>query len=320
MKIKINSKILRILGIVLISASLMAGGLIFFTKITRAQELIPPYQYEIIEKSIDPILEPSQPGMLTIKLRNTGTEAWPAYQLYLNSVFFNGSNDRPSYFATSNWIDKTTVLFDNPENQETIRPRGVVTFTIPIQAVTRKAIYQEGFKLHIGQTIAPGDPIKWLIQVGNELSYQSIAGKQIQMWLADQRLWAIENNVVILDTPISSGKPGYNTPKGKYKILNHIPTAYSNKYHLFMDNWMALSSERWGFTGMGLHSLPHVKVKQGNRVEGEIKNGRLYTNGKLYEAYTHLGRPVSHGCVRVGIEVGKILYDWAPNGTPVTVA
>ena len=318
---KINIKILQTIGVVLVSSSLIAGGFIWFARTTRAQELLPAYQYETAEQSIDPILEPNQPGFLIVKLRNIGAEAWPTKELYLSSIYFDGTDGRSSSFATSAWIDQARILIDSSMNdKESIRPRGVVTFNIPIQAVTRKALYQEYFKLHLGSTIMTGPVIKWIIQVGNELSYQDTMGKQIKIWLSDQRLWAIENNVVILDTPISSGKAGYATSKGKYKILTHIDTAYSSKYHLFMDNWMALSSERWGFTGMGLHSLPHWKVKPGNRVEGEIKDGRLYTNGKLYEDYTHLGKPMSHGCIRVGIEVGKTLYDWAPNGTPVTIA
>ena len=318
---KINIKIPQTIGVILVSSSLIAGGFIWFARTARAQELLPDYQYEIVEQSVDPILEPNQPGFLIVKLRNIGAEAWPTYQLYLSSIYFDGTDGRPSSFATSVWIDQARILIDSSINdKENIRSRNVVTFNIPIQAVTRKALYQEYFKLHLGPMTMSGPMIKWIVQVGNELSYQNVMGKQIQLWLSDQRLWAIENNVVILDTPISSGKSGYNTPKGKYKIIAHIDTAYSSKYHLFMDNWMALANEQWGFLGYGLHALPHWKVKQGNRVEGEIKDGRLYTNGKLYEDYTHLGKPMSHGCVRVGIEPAKILYSWAPNGTPVIIS
>ena len=83
---------------------------------------------------------------------------------------------------------------------------------------------------------------------------------------------------------------------------------------------MALKRGKYGFTGYGLHALPYWKVRPGNRIEGEVKDGRLYTNGKLYEDYAHLGKPMSHGCVRLGIAASKVLYDWATNGTPVTIA
>jgi hypothetical protein len=318
--VKINIKIFQTIGVVVMSSCLIAGGFIFFAQTTRAQELLPSYQYEIVEQSADPILEPNQPGFLTLKLKNIGSEPWPLYQLYLSSIYFDGTPDHKSPFATSVWIDQNRILAGSSVDQDSIRPRGTITFNIPIQTVTRKALYQESFKLHLGTTVITGPTIKWLLQVGNELSYQDAMGKQIYIWLSDQRLWVVENNVVMLDTPISSGKSGYNTPKGKFKILNHIDTAYSSKYSLFMDNWMALYNREYGFIGYGLHALPHWKVKQGKRIEGEVVDGRLYTNGKLYEDYMHLGKPMSHGCVRVGIEASKVLYDWAPNNTLVTIA
>jgi lipoprotein-anchoring transpeptidase ErfK/SrfK len=52
--------------------------------------------------------------------------------------------------------------------------------------------------------------------------------------------------------------------------------------------------------GAGLHELPE------------------WPNGKK-EGANHLGTPVSHGCVRVGIGVAKKLYDWTPVGTKVVV-
>ena len=312
-------KILQILGIALVAFTLAAGGLILLTKISRAQEIALPYAYEIVEKSQDPILEPGQPGLLVVALRNTGTESWPVSQLDLHSVYFNGADNRPSSFATADWAEKITPPADQSINQEFIRPRGTFNFYLPIQAPARPAIYQETFQLYLDKNVVAGELIKWIIQAGNTVSYQVTEGKQIKIWLADQHLWAIENGIVVMDTLISSGKPGYATPKGNYTVLNHMETAYSSSYHLWMDHWMALKSVTRGWTGYGLHALPHWKVKQGNRIEGEIKNGRLYTHGKLYEDYEHLGKTMSHGCVRVGIEAAEILYYWAPNGTPVTI-
>lgn len=320
MKIKINIKIIQTIGLVILTSSLLAGGFIFYTKISQAQELLPPYRYELISKSQDPILEPGQAGLLVVTIKNTGTETWPSDQLSLTSIYFDGTSNRPSPFATAAWTEQTKILPGVSAQQTSIRPQETANFYIPIQAVQRQAIYQEIFHPYLGTNSIAGDDISWLVQVGNKLSYQSAAGKQIKIWLSDQRLWAIENNVVILDTPISSGKAGYATSKGEYTIFNHKELAYSSQYKLWMDYWMALKSNKYGVTGYGLHRLPYWKVKPGNRVEGEIKNGRLYTQGKLYEDYEHLGKPMSHGCVRQGIDPARILYEWAPNGTPVTIA
>ena len=48
--------------------------------------------------------------------------------------------------------------------------------------------------------------------------------------------------------------------------------------------------------------------------------GRLpYWPSGYREGTNHLGIPVSHGCVRLGIGPAKTLYDWAEIGTTVAI-
>lgn len=94
---------------------------------------------------------------------------------------------------------------------------------------------------------------------------------------------------------VSSGKPGMHTPKGHYKIDNKAPRAWSARWGLWMPYWMALDG---GY--FGIHELP------------EWPNGAK-------EGEDHLGTPVSHGCVRLGVGSAKFLYDWTPVGTPVFI-
>ena len=53
------------------------------------------------------------------------------------------------------------------------------------------------------------------------------------------------------------------------------------------------------FTGMGhgIHELPEWP-------------------GGYKEGAAHLGIPVSHGCVRLGIGPAQTVYNWADKGTP----
>lgn len=320
--IKINikiAKILPIIGVTLLAISLCAGGFIFYAKTSLAEAPLLPYQYDIVSQSQDPILSIDQNGLLVIALRNTGSATWPINELSLNSIYTDGTKNRPSQFATSTWIDQYRVLASTSNNQPTINPGGTFTFYIPIQSPHREALYQELFQPYIGSALLIGNPIKWLLQVGNQLNFQQTTGKHIIISLPDQRIWAVENGIVVLNVLISSGKAGYKTPKGNYTVMNHIDTAYSKPYGLWMDYWMALKSDTTGFRGYGLHRLPFWKVRQGGRVEGEVKNGRLYTDGRLYEDYAHLGKPMSHGCVRLGLDSSRILYNWTSDGTPVHI-
>lgn len=39
----------------------------------------------------------------------------------------------------------------------------------------------------------------------------------------------------------------------------------------------------------------------------------------IKEGENHLGTPVSHGCVRLGVGPAEFLYNWTPIGTPVKI-
>ena len=98
-----------------------------------------------------------------------------------------------------------------------------------------------------------------------------------------------------MDTfPVSSGKPGMYTPTGHFVIDGKHKRAWSS-YGLWMPWWMSLQH---GY--FGIHELP--EWPDGTK-EGE----------------DHLGTPVSHGCIRLGVGPAEKLYHWAPVGTPVFI-
>lgn len=95
--------------------------------------------------------------------------------------------------------------------------------------------------------------------------------------------------------PISAGLSSMPTPKGHFKIEGKHPKAWSS-YGLWMPYWMALvPSGRFG-----IHELP------------------IWPSG-YREGEDHLGKPASHGCVRVGEGSAEFLYNWADIGTPVFI-
>lgn len=94
---------------------------------------------------------------------------------------------------------------------------------------------------------------------------------------------------------VSSGRSAMPTPKGKFKTVNKIAKAWSKTYKLWMPYWMGINS-----SGVGIHELP---VWPSGYREGE----------------SHLGTPVSHGCVRLGVGPAKYLFERIPVGTEVTI-
>lgn len=124
--------------------------------------------------------------------------------------------------------------------------------------------------------------------------------KYIQIDLSSQTLHYYENGRLIGTGRVSTGKWSTPTPIGTFAIKNKIPVAYSKPYDLYMEWWMAFTPDG----SYGLHAFPFWKTKDG---------------GKRYEGASHLGTPVSHGCIRQKIDEAKKMYQWATIGTPVIV-
>lgn len=129
-------------------------------------------------------------------------------------------------------------------------------------------------------------------------------GRYIAVNLKQQKLYLIENDIKVGEYQVSTGKWNTPTPKGTLYIKNKIPMAYSKPFRLWMPFWSGLAEnpDGSGYKGYGLHDLPCF-TKDCSRREG----------------LSHLGTPVSHGCIRVGGNAAQLVYDWAPVGTPVDI-
>lgn len=119
--------------------------------------------------------------------------------------------------------------------------------------------------------------------------------KKIKIDLKKQELSYFSGKYKLKTFLVSTGKRTMPTPKGKFEIANKSPKAWSKTYGLWMPYWMGIKGQRFG-----LHELP------------------VWPNG-YREGADHLGKPVSHGCIRLGISSAKELYDWTDIKTVVEI-
>ncbi len=121
-------------------------------------------------------------------------------------------------------------------------------------------------------------------------------GKYIDINVKSQIMTIFENGKLLDAYLISTGKASMPTSQGTFKIANKFPRAWSKKYGLFMPYWMAVASDG----SFGIHELPEWP--------GGYKEGQF-----------HLGIPVSHGCIRLGVGPAERVYNWTEIGTPVVI-
>lgn len=121
-------------------------------------------------------------------------------------------------------------------------------------------------------------------------------GKYIDVNLDQQIMVLFENGKAVSSYLISSGKRGMETPKGNFQIHNKAERVWSKKYALYMPYWMAILPSGL----IGIHELPEWP-------------------GGYKEGANHLGLPVSHGCIRLGVGAAKHVFEWSNIGTSVIV-
>ena len=119
--------------------------------------------------------------------------------------------------------------------------------------------------------------------------------KRIEVSLSRQRLNYFLGPVRLNEFIVSTGKASTPTPVGTFSINKKNLKAWSKMAGLWMPYWMQF------YGADAFHELP------------EWPNGTK-------EGANHLGRPVSHGCIRLGIGQAKQLYDWADIGTKVVIS
>lgn len=130
-------------------------------------------------------------------------------------------------------------------------------------------------------------------------------GLYVDINLVKQRLHIVNGEALVSTFMISSGKAGLPTPKGVFYIKNKIDIAQSRLYPgIWMRYWNALAKnpDGSGYEGYGIHDLPCFNY-----------------SCTLIEGAGHLGRPVSHGCVRLGHDNAVWFYANIPIGTPVNI-
>jgi LysM repeat protein len=143
------------------------------------------------------------------------------------------------------------------------------------------------------------------IYVGQVLRLASTApvvapggAKRIVINLSEQHLYAYRGEQLVYSFVASSGAAPSYTRAGEFRVQSKVLNAYGSTWNIWMPFWLGIY---WaGSTENGIHALP------------------ILSNGQtLWAGY--LGRPVSYGCIVLGTEEARLLYNWADIGTPVSI-
>jgi lipoprotein-anchoring transpeptidase ErfK/SrfK len=133
--------------------------------------------------------------------------------------------------------------------------------------------------------------------------------------LTEQRAYFYQGNKLIGLALVATGREGFGTPEGMYKIIEKLPDKSSNLYGTMYDA-----------AGTVVNPAADIRkdpVPPGGRFEGAHMPFwmRLTTSGiGMHQGPIPVpGSPASHGCIRISKLVVEDFYNAAPLGTPVRI-
>lgn len=120
----------------------------------------------------------------------------------------------------------------------------------------------------------------------------------VEVDLARQRVRVWKEGALLREMVASTGLPESPTPTGVFRLENRGRFFFSKKYG--QGGWWWVS-----FLNRGEYLFHSVPTDEKGRI--------------IPEEAEKLGRPASHGCVRLSLEDAQWFYDQMPEGTPVVI-
>ena len=136
-----------------------------------------------------------------------------------------------------------------------------------------------------------------VVQQAEAPQLQAGGKKLIVVSISQQHVYAYQGGTLVYSFVASTGS-GNSTRTGSFSILDKIPKAYGSTWNFWMPDWMGIYHA--GDLEDGFHSLP--LLANGQRLWGDS-----------------IGTPVTFGCIVLGIQDSRTLYNWAEIGTTVQI-
>jgi lipoprotein-anchoring transpeptidase ErfK/SrfK len=134
----------------------------------------------------------------------------------------------------------------------------------------------------------------------------------IRIVISQQRAYFYKDSTIVGQSTISTGKKGYETPPGHYKVIQKDKNHVSNLYGEYVDD-----------DGNVIQSNVDVSKDpcpyDGTFVGAKMPFFLRFTGGYGMHAGHLPGYRASHGCVRMPSTMAEHFFNAAGIGTPVTV-
>ncbi len=129
--------------------------------------------------------------------------------------------------------------------------------------------------------------------------------------LSEQTAYLVENGRVMLVSPIASGREGWGTPVGSFRLISKDQNHQSGSFGLIGDSYGRIvnaNATPASYIPPGCHYIPAPMPY--------FMEFRKYVG--MHAGYLP-GSPASHGCVRMPRDLAAEFFDRVQVGTPIRV-
>ncbi len=135
---------------------------------------------------------------------------------------------------------------------------------------------------------------------------------KIVVHVSEQKAYFYKGKHVVGETTVSTGKPGFSTPPGHYRVVSKDRDHVSSEFGDYVDDY-----------GNVVRSNIDVRKDRhppGTHFDGARMPYCMHFNGgyAMHEGYVP-PYAASHGCIRLPKGMAEPFFEHAPEGTPVIV-
>lgn len=148
-------------------------------------------------------------------------------------------------------------------------------------------------------------PFRWEPETGKPIT-------RIEIRLGEQRIYVMQGSLVVGEGPVSTGRTGYETITGNFKVLVKEKLHLSNLYGELVDKngRIVNPSAEAGDT------IPKGLTYQASPMPYFLRISDSGTG--LHEGWLP-GYAASHGCIRLPRKMAPLLFEAVPVGCPVII-
>jgi lipoprotein-anchoring transpeptidase ErfK/SrfK len=216
-----------------------------------------------------------------------------------------------SFLRMSCALVSPTVLFVACSTTERSQTRGTAYYYAPVH----RSYQAELQKTKGGAAAAPAkpNPLTSKAAVDSFWRGEELSGSpRIKINLSEQKAYFYKGDKLAGVSPVSTGRNGFRTPTGTYKIQQKNPSHRSNLYGAYVD-------------AGGNVVRRDVDVRKDPRPSGTRFKGapmpyfmRIHGGVGMHAGYVP-NYPASHGCIRLPKHMAQAFFAHAPVGTTVQV-